>query len=220
MIDFTKYPRTFHLPWSPGKTSDDKVISTLEYLEKNETIVTVKMDGENTTLYRNGMHARSLDYSPHPSRNWIRNFHAKRAHKIPEGWRVCGENLFAKHAIHYTRLKSYFQVFSIWNAENECLSWAETLEWCELLGLNCVLPLCWRNAGEKLTEENILPYYTGANMIDEGDECEGYVIRVRKKFHYDDFSTHVAKYVRADHVGKTAHNWMYQQITKNELKIK
>jgi hypothetical protein len=213
---FTKYPRTPHLPWSPGKTKDDAVITTLEHLEQNPTIVTVKMDGENTTLYRNGLHARSLDYSPHPSRDWLRNLHAKIAHEIPVGWRICGENLYAKHAIHYTRLRNYFQVFSVWNEKNECLSWAETLEWCGLLELRCVLPLNWRSPGE-LTEKNVLPPYAGANMLEEGDECEGYVIRVKGQFHYDNFSTHVAKYVRADHVDKTVHNWMYQPITRNEL---
>ena len=58
-------------------------------------------------------------------------------HEIPEGWRICGENLYARHSILYDGLKSYLYVFSVWNERNECLSWDETVEWCELLGLEC-----------------------------------------------------------------------------------
>lgn len=42
-----KYPRTYHLSSSPGKTSDDKVISDMSEFEGKEVVVTEKMDGEN-----------------------------------------------------------------------------------------------------------------------------------------------------------------------------
>ena len=57
-----KYPRTFHLPWSPGVASDDKVIESLDAFVGREVVVTEKMDGENSSLYSNGhIHARSMD---------------------------------------------------------------------------------------------------------------------------------------------------------------
>lgn len=121
-----KYPRTFHLPWSEGATQDDKITNDLSLFEK-EIVVTIKMDGENTTCYSDYIHARSLDSRNHVSRNWVKAFHATFKHNIPIGWRICGENLFAQHSIRYDNLESYFYLFSIWDDNNNCLNWADTL---------------------------------------------------------------------------------------------
>jgi hypothetical protein len=54
-----KYPRTPHLPWSPGRSEDDIALDSIEHLEHSEDIVvTEKLDGENTTLYHDYLHAR------------------------------------------------------------------------------------------------------------------------------------------------------------------
>src|SRR3546814_9804484 len=57
---------------------------------------------------------------------WVKQFRSGIAADIPEGWRVCGENLFAKHSIHYTALPTYFMGFSIRSEERrvgkECVS--------------------------------------------------------------------------------------------------
>lgn len=95
-----KYPKTLHLPFSPGSTSDDKMLSYTDFennFHKRFLLVTEKMDGENTTLGRDYTHARSLDSRHHPSRDWVKRFHSDISHNIPEDWRICGENLFAKH---------------------------------------------------------------------------------------------------------------------------
>lgn len=68
-----KYPRTFHLPWSRSYTHDDKVLKHVQHFEGKEVVVTEKMDGENTTMYRDYLHARSIDSKDHPSRHWIKN---------------------------------------------------------------------------------------------------------------------------------------------------
>jgi hypothetical protein len=64
-----RYPRTPHLPWSPGATPDDVRAGDLSGLLGREVVVTEKPDGENTTLYADGVHARSLDSAHHPSRS-------------------------------------------------------------------------------------------------------------------------------------------------------
>ena len=46
-----KYPRTPHLPWSPGVTGDD-IHNTVKPLEWSEIVITENMDGENTTMRR------------------------------------------------------------------------------------------------------------------------------------------------------------------------
>ena len=91
-----KYPRTLHLPWSDTIGPDgDHVLESVRAFENQQVVVTEKLDGENTTLYRSHLHARSLDSGHHPSRGWIKNFHARLAPHIPDGVRICGENLFA-----------------------------------------------------------------------------------------------------------------------------
>lgn len=121
-----KYPRTYHFDFSLGLSSDDKLISSLDAFEGQEVVVTTKMDGENTTLYSDYTHARSLDSGHHESRSWIKSKQAEIGHLIPQGWRICGENLYARHSIVYNDLHSYFYVFNIWNEENKCLSWDAT----------------------------------------------------------------------------------------------
>jgi hypothetical protein len=138
---YVKYPRTYHLPWSPGANSDDRILDDLNNFKNKEVIVTLKMDGENTTMYSDYIHSRSLTENSHPSRNWVKSFHSQIKHNIPEGWRVCGENLFAKHSIEYSNLESFFLCFSIWNEKNICLSWDETVEWASLLGIQMVQPI-------------------------------------------------------------------------------
>jgi len=66
-----KYGRTYHLPISPGATSDDKVMLALDGLMAGDLVVTEKMDGENTTIHRGGSHPRSPDSRYHPSRDWL-----------------------------------------------------------------------------------------------------------------------------------------------------
>lgn len=205
--DWVKYPRTYHVPWSPGATNDDKVLHDLSGFEGRRVIVTVKMDGGNTSLYRDGLHARSLEGASHPSRAWVRAFHARFAQDIPEGWRVCGEDLFAKHSISYANLREWFLAFSIWQRDT-CLAWDETVEWCQILGLEHVPVLYDGVWDEQLIRD--LPVSTH-----EGDEMEGYVIRLASSFAYGGFRKSVAKYVRAHHV-QTSEHWMHEEVVRNQ----
>src|SRR5207249_1831384 len=79
---------------------------------------------------------------PHPSRSYVRQLHASICGEIPDSMRICGENLWAKRSIKYTRLSAFFQVFSIWEGTH-CLSWDGTVEWVQLLGLTLV-PVLYR----------------------------------------------------------------------------
>ena len=77
-------------------------------------------------MYSDRIHARSLETDFHESRTWVRALWGNIKHEIQDGWRICGENMFAEHSIHYNNLETYFYVFSIWNETNDCLSWDET----------------------------------------------------------------------------------------------
>ena len=205
----TKYPRTPHFSWSLGATNDDKILSSTAHLEGIEVIVTEKMDGENVSLYRDGFHARSIDSRHHVSRDWLAQFHSVIAQDIPENWRVCGENLYAKHSLGYTNLPSYFLGFSVWDADNVCLSWDDTLLYFELLGITPVREL-WRG----IFSEAVLK---GLAAELNTEEQEGFVARPTASFHYSQFSSVVAKFVRAGHVTTTEH-WAHSSIVPNLLR--
>ena len=205
----TKYPRTFHLPFSQGVTSDDKKLSSVEHFIGKEIVMTEKMDGENSSLYRKYIHARSLDSVDHISQHWLKGLWSNIRYDIPEDWRICGENLYAQHSIQYSNLKSYFQVFSIWNEQNTCLSFDDTIEWCNLLNLITV-PVLWRG----IFDEKFLKEYK-INI----EKQEGYVIRLADSFKFEDFNVSIAKWVRKSHV-QTEDHWKLQPIIPNKLVIK
>lgn len=209
MMNLQKYPRTFHLPISPGISSDDKVHKDISIFNNKDVVVTLKMDGQNTSIYNNYLHARSLDSTNHPSKNWIKQFASEKIFRnLPDGWRICGENLFAKHSIHYQDLKSYFYAFSIWNQNNIALGWDESIEWFELLGLEYV-PVIYRGQYDlDAIAKAFQPYKYNH---------EGFVIRLSTAIEYDQFNISFAKYVRANHVQPNAEHWMYQKIIPNNL---
>lgn len=200
-----KYPRTYHAPWSPGVTSDDRIANFS--LDGMSVVITEKLDGENTTMTRDHIYARSLDSNNHPSRNWVKNFWGMIRFDIPEGWRICGENLYAKHSIAYDSLPSYFIGFSIWNNNNICLSWNETLEYFALLGIHYPKVLyqgLWQDKLQNIDKELDL------------NIAEGYVIRNIESFEFKNFRKNVMKWVRPNHVQTHGH-WMRSEIIKNGL---
>lgn len=205
-----KYPRTYHLPESPGATSDDKILYDLSDLLGHSVIVTEKMDGENTTMTSKCIHARSLDSIDHPSRHYVKGIWGNIKHEIPDRFRICGENCYAKHSIPYSNLEDYFLVFNIWNDET-CLSWEETVDWCNLLGLKTV-PVITEVKSLTSSNLNII-----VETVSQLSSVEGFVVRRSESFNINQFKTHVAKWVRANHV-QTDQHWMYQPIIKNELK--
>lgn len=208
--DLRKYPRTYHYPWSRGVQSDDKVIRSTRAMRGRRMIGTIKMDGENTTFYRDHFHARSLDSKHHRSRDEVKAFWRSVAHDIPERWRVCGENLYAVHSIEYDDLAHVFYGFSVWNDRDVALAWDEgndnTLEWFELLGIHPV-EVVYDGVFDEEAMERV-----GREVVDMGQE--GVVFRVADPIPYRDFSGCVAKVVREGHV-QTDDHWMHGEIRRN-----
>ncbi len=215
--DIVKYPRTFHLPFSPGMSRDDRMMTDVNIFNDQEVMICEKLDGENTSMYPYKIHARSLDTDSHPSRNWVKNLHGQLGYNIPEGWRVCGENMYAKHAIHYCNekgnaLNTYFYMFSIWNENNVCLSWDETEEWSNLLGFTLV-PVLYRGIWDMNVIERL-----NKMMESNPDTIEGYVVRLARSYHYSEFRNVCGKYVRKNHVDNNHGHWTKNKMIINELK--
>lgn len=209
---YKKYPRTAHLPWSPGISSDDiKTNNTYlrMLLDSGPVVITEKMDGECTTMYCDHIHARSINSGYHISRSRVKQLHNKVGHLIPEGWRVCGENMQAHHSIHYDQLPDWFLGFSIWNDEDICLSWLDSLEWFELLGLKSV-PILYHGL---IDIDYLQEFHSSLDLSSQ----EGFVIRSAESFNFFDFSKNVFKWVRADHVHTDKH-WMNKPMIENILR--
>ena len=99
--------------------------------------------------------------------------------------------------------------FSVWN-KTECLSWDETEDTCEMLGISTV-PVLWR--GE--FQEDIFPSFW--NGFDP-EKVEGYVVRAEDSFQLEEFPRSLAKFVRKGHV-QTDEHWMYSSTReRNSIK--
>ncbi|MFD4698150.1 RNA ligase family protein [Streptomyces niveus] len=201
----TAYPRTVHVPWSPGVGSDDVRGGDLDGLRGREVVVTEKMDGENTTLYGDGLHARSLDSGHHPSRAWVKGLQGRIGALIPDGTRVCGENLYARHSIAYEELESWFYGFSVWDGE-WCLGWDETVRVLRRLGIPAPRVL-WRGVFDERALRGL--------KLDPARQ-EGYVVRTVEGFVREEFGRRLAKWVRPHHVQTDTH-WMHAAVVENGL---
>lgn len=206
-----KYPRTLHLPWSLGKSQDDRVLRSVDHFNGKEIVVTEKLDGENTTLYRDYIHARSIDGQSHPSRNLVKALQAQIGYQIPSGWRMCGENLYAKHSIYYRNLPSYFLVFAVYDESNICLSWDDTVHFSASLGLSTV-PVLYRGLWDRKAVERC---FSGESVF-SGSQQEGYVVRMAAQFAFEDHTANTGKFVRANHV-QTDEHWQSQPVQPNSL---
>lgn len=194
-----KYPRTFHLPSSLTKYKDDKTLHSVKEIEGFDVVVTEKMDGENTTMTRDKIHARSVDAISHDSQSYVRSLWSKIRWDIPEGMRITGENLYALHSVEYTDLSSYFMVFGVWDGQT-CLSWDETQLWIELLGLQSV-PVLYRGNDFKAA--------LSAWNIDE-NISEGFVVRRSDSIELREWSRKAGKHVRANHIRTLDHGWRFR----------
>lgn len=214
-----KYPQTAHLDFSQSIHSDDITLSSLQFMWGHDVVCTEKKDGENTTLRRDRCHARSLDSRTHPSRDWIKAFHGQIAHLIPEGYRICGENVYAHHSIFYENLESYFYGFSVWDGLT-ALSWDESLQWFEELGITPV-PVMQDEQGPLRGTFDKAMYARLVKLSKTLDTTkhEGFVVRVTDSIHHDEFKNRLAKWVRKNHV-QTDEHWMSKPVVPNQLKEK
>lgn len=208
-LKYVKYPRTYHLPWS-NLLKDDRLLPNDDNFKGKRVIVTLKMDGENTTMYNDYIHARSLESKSHETRNWVKGLWSRVGWMLDDDMRICGENLYAVHSIKYDELCSYFMMFSMWDG-NTCLSWDETVEYAEILGLNMV-PVIYDGIYDKDKIIKAFSKYEQSN--------EGYVVRLADEFNYIDFRRSIAKFVRPEFrqiVNNSHGHWISKKVEVNKL---
>jgi hypothetical protein len=198
----------------------------MELFDGMEVVVTEKMDGENTTMYDNLIHARSIDSqnSNHPSRNMVKKMWGDNAYKITqENMRLCGENMYAEHSIKYTNLESYFYLFSVWFGDM-CVPWKAIKVYAKQFEF-AVPRVLYEGIYDEEKIKSLYKTNTTINgneeMVVDGNIIEGYVIRPVGCFWHKfsdvkyPFCESYAKFVRKNHV-QTDEHWLR---TWNKTKI-
>jgi ATP-dependent RNA circularization protein (DNA/RNA ligase family) len=216
-----KYPRSMHLPFSPGATKDDKRMSDsdLDFLLDSEVIITEKIDGSNVCLTKDEVFARSHGGVPdHKSFDSLKPLHVRLKHDIPDRISVFGEWAYAVHSIKYTILPAHLLIFGVRDDElGIWWSWDDTVKFAEdTLGLPTV-PLILR--GMFPNKEIFQEIVTDLSMLSSiyGPTREGVVVRHSGEIVSAALGTAgqklhgLGKWVRKNHVETDIH-WKRQTI--------
>lgn len=215
----SKYGRTYHFPFSPGTSSDDRI--NYDYWEQlpaiPQLVHTEKLDGENNCLSRHGVFARS--HAAPTTSAWtedLRRFWQLVKYDLGS-LEIFLENLYAIHSLEYHRLEHHYYVFAV-REEDRWLSWEETKFYAHMLDLPVVPEITLPVPEARTGFEKMLVSAAG----EQGAFCphdaatgapatmEGIVTRNAGEYTTGDFSKNVFKYVRKGHVQTSVHwtrNW-------------
>lgn len=211
-----KYGRTWHYPFSPGTTSDDRIqYDYWEYLQLIPNIVhTEKLDGENNCLSKYGVFARShAAPTISPWTETLRQYWHSIRHKLGD-LEIFLENLYAVHSMRYQKLSHHFHVFAI-REHDQWLSWEDTIFYAGVLDLPTVpeIKILNKPKDRSAFEAEVLSIVSGPGAYDpvnahDGSPAtmEGIVTRNADAYKTASFAQNVFKYVRKGHV-KTDQHW-------------
>lgn len=182
-----KFPRTPHIQGS--NATEDDIFACLDsnLIDTGRFIATEKMDGSNITIDKHGAYARN---GKTPSAEWFypaRDLYHHIGYLLDENITIAGELLTWRKCIAYEKLTSEFLVFSIIDGDT-VLSWKDTIEYAELLGLETVRNLATGDYSTVIQES--------LSVLEQNkNTMEGFVIRNQEAFPIDHYASHVAKYV-------------------------
>jgi hypothetical protein len=213
----SKYGRTYHLPYSPGSTNDDRISDNVESLLGTEIVITEKLDGENCGMTDEGVYARS--HAAFTTSAWSRE--VRQLHKLSvedelgDGFFLFGENMEGIHSIEYTNLESYFYIFGI--RDNDIWTpWEKVEEYSYLLDIPTV-PVLFKGIVNSAKELQQIVEDLVSKPSELGGQREGIVVRNAGEFDNSDFAENVMKWVRKGHVQTDVHwtrNWKKAQLKR------
>lgn len=231
MTNPPKYPHTPHWPHSEGVHRDDTYHSDPTIFLGKEVVVTEKLDGGNTCLFRGDVYARSVA-SP-TTDGWFAMVKKHHAWKTKDPYfqdiAIYGEDLYGIHTLKYYPLAEdqTFYVFALRSTydpdtdilplyKNYFYSWDVVIICAEKL-LASTVPIVHRGVFE--SEKEITEFFRDTLRTPSalGPEKEGFVMRMVNGFDAEDFSKYVCKYVRKDHVQTDEHwrrNWQPCELKK------
>jgi len=212
----SKYNRTYHLSWSPGATSDDKITDSVESLIGIDVVITEKLDGSNTGIKNKGVYGRShADFTRNPWDREAWNLYHRIKNDISDDVFLFGEGMYGIHSIEYSNLESYFYLFGV-RDNNVWIPWEGVEEYSYLLDIPTV-PVLFKGVVNSEKELKQLTENLANQPSKLGGIREGIVVRNAAMFHNDDFAQNVAKWVRPNHVTTDQHwsrNWVKAKLNR------
>lgn len=220
-----KYPTTPYLPFSSNwrnpddEKDEDAFLENVDCFLNAPLVVTIKMDGSNIQMTKDHIAARNGTCAEHKSFDFLKALHAQKYGMfIPDGIEVFGEWLYAKHSIHYDgsiALDSYLQIFGVYDMNKRLWgSWDDVEKMAKMLSVPTTPVIKFVSYEKEWQLTNDITKIA-QTVINQGHE--GVVLRINYPFHFGQFSDHIAKYVRANHV-QTDKHWKEAKVTKNILK--
>ena len=210
-----KYGRTYHYPFSPGTSNDDRINHHYwaDIAKLDRVVHTEKLDGENTCLNKFGVFARShAAPTLHPWANYLKQRWTLIRRDLGE-LEIFGENLYAIHSIEYQHLQEHFFVFGI-REKDRWLSWDETKFYAAMLDLPVTPELSLVTTKDQQSfEAGVIELVNGSSTFGSVDTItqepctmEGVVTRNCDAYPVELFKHNVFKWVRKGHV-KTSEHW-------------
>jgi len=213
-----KYPSTPYFSFSPSISKKKQIFDDTyiyNFINK-KIIITEKLDGSNACLHNNIVYARS-----HQTKAICKSFDLLKSkyaeilssNKIDNNIYIFGENMYAIHAIEYTKLDDVFYVFSIFK-NDIFLSWYDVTLICKQLNLKTV-PVLFSGIIKSMGDFKDIIFKEMDNNSVFGGNREGLVVRIDDYIPIDKFNTLIAKCVRKNHVKTNIHwsiNWKRSNI--------
>lgn len=212
LVGSDKFPSIPHVPFSPQVHSDDTKLGrdALSCFTGVPVVVTEKLDGGNCCLYGGDVYARTHKHpATHASFGPIKALYAgmDSAH-MDRTSAYFGEAMVAQHSIAYRRLRSYFYLFAVKNA-NGWVAWDDVIKSAASMGVPHA-SVVFKGVFGSAAEIKSLMDRKAQELSAVCDQCnpEGFVIRVARSFSDAEFKAGraVAKYVRKGHC-QTSKDW-------------
>jgi hypothetical protein len=217
-----KYPRTFHLPFSPKVSNDDKKWDESELEEQffgTEVLISEKMDGSNVCLTNKDLFARSHSSAPtHPSFGPLKVFHQEIKNLISDDISFFGEYCFAVHSVKYTLLPHFLNIFAV-RFGDDWLDWDDVQDLSREIGVPTVpviLSGCF--SSKKSFKETIESFASFSSVY--GPTREGLVIRRKNNICQENGKMlGIGKYVNSNFVPGNEH-WSKGMFQKQPIILK
>lgn len=188
---FRKYEKTYRIkiPQFNVKGKFHLSKDELRHLLNGKVVVEEKLDGANTGIIRHktGFHLQKrgslVSTSEHEQfqffHNWASYQNYNKLMKLPQGYTVYGELMYAVHSLYYDRLPDWFLVFDVWNKrKDKWMNQRDRESFCNDHDLHMV-PKIYEG---HLTVQELFDIIPKKSAF--GDEAEGVVVKRYNKKGY------------------------------------
>ena len=208
-IIIPKYPKTFYWPHSPSLYYYSNVVNANSFVNV-DLVITEKIDGGNTLLYKGDVYARST--SEKSTQKWmgmVRKHHAWKLFGMEDMY-LYGEDIYGVHSIEYEPIYEDKTFYAFACRQGEYFASFDFVAYfCSKFGIP-VVPVLFRGSFNNVIDLNDWIQKSHLESSFLGGEKEGVVIRKSGEFLASDFNNNVCKSVRLNHVQTDEHwskNW-------------